>query len=335
MVLAASVYQLFKQNGRILVRLEALERARTRPSSAGGPPEPLTAGSVLHDFELPLLDGGSMTLSQWRGRRLLLIFFDPDCGFCQDLAPRLAGSAALSTLIISTGDREKNRRLFAANLVVSPVLLQESAEVAQLYRISSTPSGYLVDEHGATDGELLMGAKALLATMKDGAANHGMSRKIAMRSTSESQLTRTGLKAGTRAPDFTLPQLDGKELSLSTFHGQNILLVFSDPGCAPCMALAPELEGIHRSSSGFRVLMISRGDVQANRDKVKELDLTFPVVLQRHWEISRAYGMFATPIGYLIGGDGLLASDVTVGESEILGLVSKFTEKEKTYERTI
>jgi hypothetical protein len=68
---------------------------------------------------------------------------------------------------------------------------------------------------------------------------------------------------------------------------------------------------------------------------VKELDLTFPVVLQRHWEISRAYGMFATPIGYLIGGDGLLASDVTVGESEILGLVSKFTEKEKTYERTI
>jgi hypothetical protein len=45
--------------------------------------------------------------------------------------------------------------------------------------------------------------------------------------------------------------------------------------------------------------------------------------------------MFATPIGYLIGGDGLLASDVTVGESEILGLVSKFTEKEKTYERTI
>ena len=335
LALAVAVYQLILQNGRILLRLDALERAGAGPRVSDAPPEPLPAGSVLHDFELPLLSGGSMTLSQWRGQRLLLMFFDPECGYCRELAARLPSAPAITTLIISTGDREKNRSLFAERSVTIPVLLQDNMEVAGLYRVTSTPSGYFVDEHGASDGELLVGARALLAAMNEGAPLNVSSTKAAKRSTAGSHLIRDGLKAGTRAPDFTLPQLDGGELSLSALIGQKILLVFSDPGCAPCMALAPKLEQVHRNSSGFRVLMISRGDVQANRDKVKELDLTFPVLLQRHWEISRAYGKFATPIAYLIGADGLLASDVTVGESQILGLASKIMEEETAYEQTI
>ena len=143
------------------------------------------------------------------------------------------------------------------------------------------------------------------------------------------------MKAGTRAPDSNSAPIGwGQDLSLSDFSGQNILLVFSDPGSSLAW-LWLKLEQIHRNLHGLRVLTISRGDVQANRDKVIEFDLTFPVVLQRHWEISRIYGMFATPIAYLIGGNGLLASDVTVGEPAILGLVSKITEEEKTYEQTV
>ena len=105
LVLGVSVYQLILQNGRILLRLDALERAGAGPRVSGEPQEPLPAGSVLHDFELPLLAGGSMTLSQWRGQRLLLIFFDPACVFCQKLLPSLPHTPAIATLIISTGDR--------------------------------------------------------------------------------------------------------------------------------------------------------------------------------------------------------------------------------------
>ena len=46
-------------------------------------------------------------------------------------------------------------------------------------------------------------------------------------------------------------------------------------------------------------------------------------MLQRHWEISRAYGMFATPIGYLIDRTGTLASGVAVGEDAILRLLDE------------
>ena len=45
--------------------------------------------------------------------------------------------------------------------------------------------------------------------------------------------------------------------------------------------------------------MVSRGDTEANRRKAKAAGLTFPVCVQRQWEVSRLYAMFATPIAYL------------------------------------
>src|SRR5262249_10309879 len=69
----------------------------------------------------------------------------------------------------------------------------------------------------------------------------------------------------------------------------------------------------HRSNSGTQVLMIARRGLEANRRKSAELGLTFPIVLQRHWEISLLYAKFATPIAYLIDEHGALASDVAAG----------------------
>ena len=45
------------------------------------------------------------------------------------------------------------------------------------------------------------------------------------------------------------------------------------------------------------------------------------MVLQPHWEISRRYAMFATPIAYLIDEVGVIAGDVAVGEDAILNLL--------------
>src|SRR3954462_10917875 len=53
----------------------------------------------------------------------------------------------------------------------------------------------------------------------------------------DSRIRRNGLAAGTRAPVFWLKRLGGGELSLDKFLGRRILLVFSDPGCGPCLHL--------------------------------------------------------------------------------------------------
>ena len=73
-------YQLVRQNGRILLRLESIERRlgsrlpAQRREAVG-----LTVGTDAPDFGLPDLTGVSRKLSEFRGRDVLLIFFNPAC----------------------------------------------------------------------------------------------------------------------------------------------------------------------------------------------------------------------------------------------------------------
>lgn len=336
LLLCWAVYQLIGRYGAMLIRLEALEATLAR--SGGGesgyhddlPIGTVEAdaghavGTVLQDFALPALQGGMMRLSQWRGRDVLLIFFDPACGFSRLLLPKLTTlrpDAEPLPVIISTGDREQNRRLFAEHHVTIPVLLQEADEVASLYAIPGTPAGYRVDAGGTVAAPLALGGEAVMA-LSGGAAPlvAAADPPPITRAASQSRLIRDGLRSGTPAPAFRLPGIDGEDHALSDFRGRRVLLVFSDPGCAPCMALAPDLERIHRERPDLAVLMVSRNGPEANRAKAAEQGVTFPIVLQRHWEISRQYGMFATPIAYLIDEEGIIAAEVAVGGEQIVAL---------------
>jgi hypothetical protein len=71
------------------------------------------------------------------------------------------------------------------------------------------------------------------------------------------------------------------------------------------------------------VLVISRRDADATAAKADALGLSFPIVMQRQWEISKQYGMFATPIAYLIDEEGIVMHDVAVGIGPILALTGE------------
>jgi|SRR5580658_270842 peroxiredoxin len=137
-----------------------------------------------------------------------------------------------------------------------------------------------------------------------------------------SKINRSGLLVGTVAPDFDLRSLAGDRLSLGLFRGRRLLLVFSDPACGPCNELLPKLGRLHLRTPDIAVLMISRGDAGANSKKVDEHHLTFSVALQRGWEISRLYGLFATPCAYLIDAKGTIAAPPAVGSIAILNLLT-------------
>jgi peroxiredoxin len=103
-------------------------------------------------------------------------------------------------------------------------------------------------------------------------------------------------------------------------RGQRVLLVFSDPNCSPCDELAPRLQELHEERPELQVLVISRRDAGATAAKAAAFGLTYPIVMQQQWEISKQYGMFATPIGYLIDEQGIVVEDVAVGVEPILAL---------------
>ena len=191
--------------------------------------------------------------------------------------------------------------------------------------------GYLIDSQGRIASELAVGAEPLLklATGKPPHAHHPAAANGAANghkddpSLARSKLNRSGLKTGAAAPEFRLPRIDGGELSLTDLRGGRVLLVFSDPNCGPCDELAPRLQEIHLQRPDVQVLVVSRREAEVTRTKAAALGLSFPIVLQKQWEISLQYAMFATPIAYLIDEQGILASDVTVGVEPILALAKQ------------
>lgn len=138
-----------------------------------------------------------------------------------------------------------------------------------------------------------------------------------------SQINRNGLPAGALAPDFRLPSLDGSELSLEAYRGKKVLLVFSDPNCGPCNALASHLEHWHRSNSHPQILMISKGDQEIAQAKALSYGLTFPIALQKKYEVSRKYEIFVTPVAYLLNEEGIVAEHVAVGYDAIIDLMAE------------
>src|SRR5438067_6438020 len=79
-------YQLAHQNGRLMLRLEALEQrlgaTGADPGEGSHAPRGLPIGADAPTFELLDLSGRHRPLSERRGRPALLIFFNPRCGFC-------------------------------------------------------------------------------------------------------------------------------------------------------------------------------------------------------------------------------------------------------------
>ena len=156
-------WQLLRQNGRMLLRLDDLEKRLDELDFDGdGQPKGLSLGSEAPDFQLADLAGKNRTLAEFRGRRILLIFFNPACGVCREMMPKLAalarpadtpsdpmdhekGEGPPFPLIITTGDTEANRQIFAEHKVRGPVLLQKNGDVAKAYQANGTPTGYLID----------------------------------------------------------------------------------------------------------------------------------------------------------------------------------------------
>ena len=122
-------------------------------------------------------------------------------------------------------------------------------------------------------------------------------------------------RAGYPAPDFTLETLDGKTVTLSDLHGQVVLINFWATWCPPCRAEMPAIQQVYDEyrGRGFTVLAVnqreSQGRVAAFMD---ELDLTFPVPLDRDGRVSARYRVNALPSTFFVDTSGIIR-DVMIG----------------------
>jgi peroxiredoxin len=337
---------LLGQNGRLLLRLDALEAAlAARGVPPGSPPEPgLPVGAPAPGFSLPGLYGETLTLDALRAadKPVLLVFSNPGCGPCNSLLPELGRwqrehAARLTIALIGEGAPEANRAK-AAEHGLGRVLLQKGREVATAYEADGTPMAVVVRPDGTIGSPLASGGDVVRALVAKtvgapasaappapfvpgpaagpaGCANgSGANGAVA-------PPTQAGVAAvGAPAPAFTLPDLEGRPVSLADFRGASTVVLFWNPGCGFCVRMLDDLKAWEANppAGAPKLLVVSLGTVETNREQ----DFRSPVVLDQSFATGRAFGTGGTPTAVLVDAEGRIASAIGDGAPGVLALLN-------------
>src|SRR5215213_8163261 len=167
---------LLRQNGRLLVRLEAVEATLAEGGSVVAPSangssvdqaEGLPVGSVAPDFSLSGLHGETLTLNALRSsdKPVMMLFTDPGCGPCNAMLPEVGRwqeehAQKLTLALISRGEVEENKTK-AQEHGLSNVLLQKDWELSEAYEVRGTPSAVLISADGKIATPVSGGAEGI------------------------------------------------------------------------------------------------------------------------------------------------------------------------------
>lgn len=132
-----------------------------------------------------------------------------------------------------------------------------------------------------------------------------------------------GLPIGSPAPDFVLPDVNGKDVTLGnlTAQGKPVVFFFVSPTCNPCAGLLPEIEAWQNELKGkLNFVFVSSGTAKENLDKLAGETLK-RILLQKDRETALAFGAQWTPTAVLVNADGTIASRPAIGDKAIRELM--------------
>jgi len=316
---------LLPQQGRLLMRLEAVETALGR-----GPGTGLPVGEEAPEFELPSLAGERLSLATLRfARRPVLLFFtNPDCAPCDKVLPDVArwqGDHAdrVTIAVISRGPVEVNQAK-AERHGLTTVLLQKDREVNDAYQVDGTPAAVLVGSDGRIASRVAYfasGVEALLQQALTGVPYAPLEMVPTSGNGHREPPQPPAVAIGQPAPALALPDLQGKTIDLADFRGSPALVLFWRPSCGFCRQMLPELKKWERKrpTGAPRLLVVSTGTVEENR----AMGLASPVVLDSDDRSAmHAFGASGTPMAVLVDASGRIASALVVGDRDVMALAT-------------
>jgi methylamine dehydrogenase accessory protein MauD len=128
-------------------QLEQLQATNpTRKGRSG-----LKVGKKAPPFTLPRVAGGEVSLAEFEGRQVFLVFVQTGCGPCHAVAPdlnRLQRSGKYDVVVVSNGEPQAVEKWAKEVQAEFPVLIQDKWSVSKRYEVLATPFAFLIDEQG-------------------------------------------------------------------------------------------------------------------------------------------------------------------------------------------
>jgi peroxiredoxin len=115
--------------------------------------------------------------------------------------------------------------------------------------------------------------------------------------------------AAAPAPQFTLSARGGRDVSLTQYHGQVVMINFWASWCGPCRQEMPLLESIYKKYNklGFTLLGVNvEPDSQAADDWLKATPVSFPILYDKESKVSKLYDVAGMPSTVIIDRSGKL-----------------------------
>jgi peroxiredoxin len=124
-------------------------------------------------------------------------------------------------------------------------------------------------------------------------------------------------KVGKAAPDFTLADLNDKEIRLADFRGKVVFLNFWATWCKPCKEEMPSMEVLHKNfeKDGLVVLAVSIDRVTTTKDIppfIKSMNLSFPVLIDSWGKTDMPYKRMGVPETFIIDQQGVIR-EIVIG----------------------
>jgi len=115
----------------------------------------VSEGIAPIDFNLPLLDGTKISLSQFKGKVIFLNFWATWCGPCRSEMPSMEAvyqklkDKGLEILALNLGDSKSKVSVFMSeNKLSFPAVLDEKSITGSYYSVKAIPTTYIIDRRG-------------------------------------------------------------------------------------------------------------------------------------------------------------------------------------------
>lgn len=125
------------------------------------------------------------------------------------------------------------------------------------------------------------------------------------------------VKINTPAPDFTLTDLHGAKVSLSSLRGKLVLLNFWSTTCAPCVVEIPSLNDLYREFKGQGLVVLGIAldpGEKPVRELTSKLKVEYPNLMDSAKDVYfDSYGLFGQPVSVIVDRNGVVREKIIGG----------------------